>query len=233
MEQERILVKSLNRNSNSTSSSDFTIDLPRAIQGNYLVRYVHMPNALYNVVANSNDTVYTSLGNATLTAGYYSSSTFATMLQTRLQVANVNFTAAIHPDTKKVTITNTGAFTLNFATTIASAAGLLGFLNANTASATSQTGTNTVNLIWSQSVSIHINKASSQIETSSNSYGSAGHILVPFTVAYGSYEIVEHSRIEQWVTMDRTSNLSIKLYDTQGNAASLNGAEWEMLLQKI
>lgn len=227
----KLLIKSIDRTAGSTSSSDFKIELPTVVEGEFLVRYIHMPNALYNVVAGSNDTVYTSLGNATLTPGYYSASTFVTMLQTQLQVANVNFTATYNSDTKKITIANTGAFTLNFATTTASAAKLLGFANVNSASATSQVATNCINLIWSQSIVIDIRESAESILSTDVASSSRGTLLVPFTVAYGSLERISHNDLCQYVNLRRTKNLTIKLYDSDSNAASLNGADWEMFLE--
>ncbi len=234
MQRSRLLIKTIDRTANSTSSANFKIELPASISGDWLVRYVHMPNALYNVVTGLNDTVYTSLGNATLTAGYYTATTFTTMLVTRLQVANVNFAATFDTDTKKLTITNLAAFTLNFATTAQSAARLLGFPNADTASAASQVATNTINLIASPSVVIDVAECTYPIDSTDVVSSARGHVVVPFTVAYGGYERIGHNDLYQCLTFPRpTKNLTVRLYDTDGNAASLNGADWEMLLQQL
>lgn len=236
MQRQRILIKSSDRTSASSSSSDFRIELPKPIQGDYIVRYIQCPNALYNVVAGSNDTVYNSIANATLTPGYYSTSTFATMLQARLRAAegNNNFQATVDPDTKKVTITNTGAFTLNFATTTASAAKLLGFTNANTASATSQTGTNTINLIWASSIIIEVKECSYAIDSTDDASAYRGHLVVPFTVAYGSLERISHNDLYQALTFAKpVKTITVKMYDNEANSVSLNGAEWEMLIQEM
>lgn len=236
MQRSRVLVKSSNRTTASTSSANFRIELPKTLEGDWLVRYIHMPNGLYNVVAGSNDTVYNSIANATLTPGYYSSSTFAAMVQARLRAAQGtnDFTANVDPDTKKITITNTASFTLNFATTSASAAKLLGFANANTASATSQVGTNPINLIWSQAIVIDVSECSYTIESTNVASSGRGHLVVPFTVAYGSLERISHNELYQCLNFDRPTNtLTIQLFDTNGNSASLGNADWEMLLQKI
>jgi hypothetical protein len=226
-----LLIKSVDRTAASTSSSNFQVELPYPIEGEWNVQCIQMPYTLYSVVAGLNDTVYTSLGNATLTAGSYSTSTFTSMLQTRLQVADANFTATYNTDTKKMTITNTGAFTLNFATTTASAAKLCGFTNSNTGSATSQTGTLVVDLVSSPMVLIEIAECKNKMASSDVASHYRGNIYVPFTVAFGSYERLLYGDIPQSINLSsKTKLLTFKLWDSDGNVANLNGSDWQLLL---
>lgn len=226
-----LLIKSVDRTAGSTSSSNFQVDLPYPIEGDWNVQCIQMPYTLYSVITGFNDIVYTSLGNATLTAGSYSTSTFTSMLQTRLIVANGGYTATYNTDTKKMTIANATPFTLDFATTTASAAKLCGFTNVNTGSATSQTGTLVVDLVSSPMIMIEIAESKNKMASSDVGSHYRGDIYVPFTVAFGSYERLLYGDIPQYVSLStKTKTLSFKLWDSDGNVASLNGSDWQILL---
>ncbi len=237
---ERVLLKSRDATASSSSTRQsyaWILQSGANVEGRYRVASVSMPNNLYNVVAGINDVVYTSLGNATLTPGYYTASTFTTMLQVVLRTAqgNNNFTTAYSSDTKKITISNVGAFTLNFATTTASAAYLLGFANANTSSATSQVGDYPVNLIYTQSLAFEVsNSQSEEIVTSGSGNTARGHIYVAFNaVDYGYYFVQTARDITQYVDFSNPTNrIQLNVWDSYGNPLSLMNADFEILLEK-
>lgn len=231
---ESVLIKSRDRLSVSSSSSNFKIRLQEPLNGRYRVECISMPNLFYNVNS-SNYSVYTSLGDVNLTPGYYTSSSFVTHLQTQLQTVDANYTVTLDSNTKKITVANTGAFTLDFGTdTTASARILMGFNQADTASGTSVTGDNPINLAPQPIVFIDIPQNNQQIMTSSVSSSLRGCLMVPLSSAFGSFEILRYSDLPQIVDLYQPTNtLDIGLYDDQGNAMSLNNHDWTMLLTKL
>lgn len=202
------------------------------LAGRYRVSAVSCGINFYNVTS-SNNTVYTSLGNATLTSGYYSASTFTTMLDTRLKVVDANFAATYSSDTKKITVTNTGAFTLNFATTTNTAAYLMGFALSNTASATSQVADYPVNLVLSPSILLGFVDADDNISGSSQNSTKANVYLPLNNVSYGSYVSWYHRDLPQYLNFSSSVSNKIKVLvmDGQGNPLNLQRADLEILLE--
>lgn len=231
---ERVLLKSRDAAySSSTYSEQYIFPLAFGkLHGRYRVSAVSCGMNFYNV-SSSNNTVYTSLGNATLVSGYYSASTFATMLDTRLKVVDANFSATYSSDTKKITVSNTGAFTLNFATTTNTAAYLMGFALSNTASATSQVADYPVNLVLSPSISLSFVDASNNI-TGTNAFSTKANVYLPLNnVSYGTYVTWYHRDLPQY--LDFTSSVSgrvkVLVLDGQGNPLNLQRADLEILLE--
>lgn len=190
---------------------------------------------MYSITAN-NYTVYTSLGNVNLTPGYYTSSTFTSHLQTKLQTVDANYTATFDNNTKKLTITNTGAFTLNFGTnTTNSANRLMGFKAADTASGTSVTADYIVNLVSATSILFDFHSTSNPIETTNEDSNNRGEVYIAFDgAAFGSYNRFDYDDNGTILHFDKLQQrISVDLWDADGNSLSINGTDFEILLERI
>lgn len=226
-------IKSIDRRAGGTSSN-FIIDLPYQISDTYKILCLQIPNTVYSVITGVNDIVYTSLGNATLTQGSYIATTFVAMLQTQLIVVNAGFTATYNTDTKKITIANATPFTLNFATTTASAAKLCGFVNSNTNSGTSATGTLVIDLNYTSNLIINIEESKNKIASTDVQSNHRGSIYFPINVSFGSYQNLYFRDLPQTIDFPaNTGKLTIKIFDSDGNTINLNGAEWNMLIDRM
>lgn len=133
----------------SGNLNDFEIKFNSPIENVRRINSVQivLPYSWYTVMTGVNDKIYFTSATvayvATLTQGMYTVSALTTHVQTQINAAHTpdnNFTVALdNVTTKKFTISHASvAFTLTFATnTTASARGLLGYNETDTASATS------------------------------------------------------------------------------------------------
>ena len=199
---------------------------------------IQIPNTIFNVVEGENDKVYFDLGGATsvtLTPGIYSTATLTSHLQTVLQASQASFTATFSSVTKRITIANDSAFSLDFGTnTTASAARLLGFTTADTASATSHTAPNMPQLNISTSLICDVKESDERLTTSSLSGLNFGSFWIVLTADYGTFTSQSFQDLPQYLRFSAsTRTLSIKLYNVAGDLVSLNNSDWTLLLQRV
>lgn len=237
------LLRSQDRTSNSTSSTNFTLQLSNVIDGQYEVSYIQMYNSFYSVQAGLNDRIYwndNSVDHTTIiTSGIYSTSgnsSIATKICTLMTAdssAAATIPAAFDAVTQKLTITSAQIFVLKFGTNSTySAAKTLGFANSDKASATLATAANPPNLGGTTSVNIRI--AESDITTWNNGRGQYGSVPLPMNVSQGSLKYYSRDDFPQYIGFGRpVRQLNIQILDTTGNALFLNGTEWELAMRKL
>lgn len=232
-----LIIKSEDKAQTSQSSNNFVITLNTPIEGYYKLTGITMFNTVYNVVSGVNNIIYTTLGNATIPAGYYDGTTFTTAVQTALQAVSAGFTASLSTSTFKLTITHsTTNFQLNFSSSTGNDAALLmGFTpGSDTALALTATGSNVISLVYSRGVIVRIAEADTSFAASSAAYGTVGCLYLPLNSTFGSLiDISEGQYTDQIVRFRRTGTLSISLFSETGQTLSLNGVNWTMMFKKL
>ena len=134
-------------NTETDTSSRFTINVFPVINGNYRVGNITIYNSLYNVTS-ANNTIYITQSSANYTAtlpnGVYTASNLPSAVATALNAITGitgTFSCSYSTTTYLLTITNsTTAFQMNFSSTNVGCADLLGFLRQQSSSALSQVG---------------------------------------------------------------------------------------------
>ena len=234
------LFRSRDRLSDSVGSHNFTMNITNTpLRGNYALEFLNIQNTIYTIRTNYNDILYfnenSTNKSATITAGYYTSSTISAALKTALDSASggfATFTVTFSTTTQKITISSTQDFSLKFATTDNSSARLLGFNNVNTNAATTVTSNNVVNFSDPLSINIFIAEANSSNFSSSN--GGHGTFLVPIDVSFGGFKYYKSDDFKQIVNFVGTNKLSIQVRSMEGsNAVDLNASDWEFCLRKL
>ena len=219
-----ILVKSIDRISGT--SSEFTFKSNRIMQGTYTVKFLTIPNTIYNVTDNNNIILVNTM-QTTVPVGHYTSATITAALKVALEsvVASV-FVVTFNKTTGKITISSTDVFTLSFPNNFNN---LIGF-PATVSSVTTYTSDKIVKLS-KPSLGITIQQASDPIENASND-ATISTLYVPLINVFGEYTTITNLDLKQTVEIaDRTRLLNIKITDNETNETlDLNGSEWEMLL---
>lgn len=231
-------VKSSQRSSGTPQ--DCKIDFYSNLEGVYQVKTLVIPNTFFNVDSTNNTIYFFENGldkSCTLTSGVYDTSTLETEFLSKMNTASTGFntfTASYNSSTFKYTITGTSVFILRFGTfTTTSAATVLGFTSANTASSTSQTSDSVVDL--SSLASVGMNIMESNIPGVENSVGQRHSLYVPLSASGGSYIYTFSTDLSQYLRFAQpTKTLSVKIVNpVNNNVISLNGFNWELLLSPM
>lgn len=221
------------------TSSDFNLELQYALDGSYRVKHVHIPNSCYSVQTGINDKIYFYENStdkvATLTQGFYTSSTISAAVKTAMDTASGGhntYTVTASSTTDKLTISASNAFYFTFETnTSASARKVLGFDAENTASGTSITSTNVVDLSLTHMFYIAIKECDNNLRASNAPLKSS--IYVPLTVATNSFESLNYTDLYQVISFSPTSELSIAIYNDSNQKISINGIDWSIVLEQM
>lgn len=227
-------------NLDDTDSNQFTIDVGsfdgpvRSIE----LLSAEIPNTAYVFTSENNDILFNE-GAGTLTAtispGTYSVAEIETELKTKLDAAGtLTYTVSFDEPTKKLTISATGAFTLQFSQP-ASPYKELGWNNVDTVSASSHTAPNSINLAGENAWFISIRdfaQAGLQGGKSANGFT----YKVPVNVSYG--DIVFYTRLsgmDQQITQANTGFnqpvLFVQLVDYRGQLIDLQGRDWSFMIK--
>jgi len=233
----RVLIKSEDRLISTDSVNNFRITLPDAIEGVYELSEVAIYNTIYTVISGRNNTVYTNAGNATLTSGYYTTTTLAAEIQSKLRTAtgDATVTCVFNSTTFKFDFTSTAAIIFQWSNGASDTASeLLGFTNTNVL-LNGSSSINPVNLTSTRGILIAIDKATSasSIMTGSVSSSLSGSFYIPINASFGSMiNLTDHNN-KQRVTIERATTLTIKLFDERGRTLQINDLNWSMLLEKV
>ena len=197
---------------------------------------VEIPNSIYPFTSSNNVITFNEGGGdltATITAGSYSASQLATEIKTRMDAAGSDtYTITVNDNTKKMTIASTGTFTLKFSEDN-SPYYELGFTNSDTSSAASHTGTNVVRLSGLDFIYLVIrNYTQMGSDSNGNSYSFKIPLNRPFDdiIFYTKNTGFDQTMYSQ-NTYPLQSQMTIKLFDPNGNSISLNGSEWACCLR--
>jgi hypothetical protein len=195
---------------------------------------VILPQTTYIVQTGVNDYFEWKVGaGATqsyqIPAAAYSVSSLLSILGT-----NTSLTFTYSTDTMKVTVSNASAFTLLFGSgpnAARTCATLLGFLAADTASATSVTGTNVANL-FTLSLMLRVIEFGNAVY---NSQGQRATYRVPMATSPGMVlRIDKNCTYEQKIMFSNTSSLTqlnFQLITNAGVPVQLNGSNYEIVLR--
>jgi hypothetical protein len=174
-----------------------------------------------------------------ITPGFYTSATFITALDSALNNSTPApagvFSTTYSATTGKITITNsTTNFILQFNTfTVNSARKLMGFNATNTPAALTQTSANVINLTPDLGISININQNNGVKNLTT---GAALCLYIPIqpgSSSFGSLISLDSKNLEYVINLrDNTNTIELQVCDSGSQPISLNGAEFEILLEK-
>jgi hypothetical protein len=233
-------IKSSDRNVGT--SSDFTVylnDQYKKIVDLTEVKLVAalIPNTLYNIRTGVNDTItwyHAGVSNysATITPGTYTIDSLITALTSAMVAADSNnWTITYSTTSLKATITGSAAFNLTVTSTALSG-GVLGFTDFFT-SATSVTGANAINLLPALNLYVHIYELGLTLQSTQTKEQATFQIPIPS----GPTSVIQYtagSYYDQSITYQaprKLDSLTVKLRLENGEAANLNGSEWNLTLQ--
>ncbi len=240
------LIRSADRNNfASTDSSNCTIVLPDVLKaGHYRVINAVIPNYVYNIDANCAKIYFRSGSTnyvATVASGFYTSLTITTAVQTAMNAQLSGFTVTIDADTKRLTFANASSFYFNWSAASSNATGLddcalsLGFrpLTDSGAAATSVTAPNPINLTRTQALAMRITEASTTLSTSDANRRSYAALYWPLIDSFGSFSVYDNTKIAQQVNFPSdVKSVSVLITNMRGTSISLNGSDWEILLER-
>jgi len=239
-----LLVRSEDRSSSSSSSSNFQIIIPQGLKQVKSVELIwaSIPFQFYNIRSGVNDSIKITEGAAdatgTLTPSSYTESELAThvaSILTSISPGGQTYSGSFSSTTRKITITRT-AGTNNFGIdfTISNTCYKeLGFNAVNLSQATSQTGVYVPSLV-PESISIQIKEFPTPFLKTSNHETATFIIPLPFGVSRGStieYKAEEYFKQIVEVHNNNITILHIVLLDEDGKELSFNGADWSFLLK--
>lgn len=236
MSSQTLLLRSADRSSGN--SSDFWInELPTTLEGDYIVKNVALINTVNTIRTGINDTLQFVYGvtpkTATVAAGVYSTgAALATAVQTAMNAQQNNFTVTYSSTTEKLTITSSGS---NFTLVSGQIFLVIGFdltASASSTAAASQVSDNFINLNPLLSVSINCQQSLRASWESICPAPKSGSIYVPLARTWGSTESYTALDLMQTLSFNRSKNVRFIVCDTSNNTVSLNGSEWEILLEK-
>jgi hypothetical protein len=234
---DNILIKSIDRQDGT--SSNFTTYSKVIIQGTYLLKYVIIPNTLYQVnEANRRFILEEGLNtyDITLSLGNYDFNSFAIMIANVLNNAGaLTYNVSIDTITYQLNISATGAFRLNLSIgpRIRS---LLGFnqILPTADGSFNLVSENVVNLGSPTSLGVLISQSNTRgfENTSTNTVGT---LYIPMNVESGNYVALSSLDLPQYVSFkDSERQLEISVIDSSTNLkVNLNGGEYELFLTRV
>jgi|SRR5579885_75937 len=234
------LIKSSDRTTGN--SNQFQIDLLVPIQGVKKVSLAQatIPNTIYNIQTNVNDRFNFFRGSSfsyQIPAGAYTINNLLSTIQTGINGLDANsYSLTYNTTTMKVTITGTGAFSLNWASNANASTGcysVLGWTKADTSSSTSITAPNVPALQNPTNILMIISELGTDKYTTTNA--NKYTFIVPNTVDSG--EIIEYFpndenyQVIAFGTPMNFTKFTVSLFDDTNSLINLNGSEWNMSLQ--
>ena len=235
----RYLIRSASRVDPTTDPSLCMIPLQTPItQGTYEVAVAILPNSVYNISSTNNTIFFSGTGDytGTITAGHYTSSTIATAVQTAMNAVMSGFTVTLDANSNKLTFANASSFHFSWSrdTTGIGCEKQLGFQNnTDSATGTSITAPNAINLIRSSGIIVRFSESSSRVVDSKLS--DLGSLYYPIISDWGTMMIYTgQTSVKQYLTFfQSTSALNIRFYSSDGSPISLLGNDWEMVLSRV
>jgi hypothetical protein len=234
---DNILIKSIDRQTGT--SSNFTTYSTLIIQGTYLLKYVIIPNTLYQVnEANRRFILEEGLNtyDITLSLGNYDFNSFSTMIANVLTTAGtLTYNVSIDAVTYQLNIFSTGAFRLNLSSG-ARVRSLLGFnqILPTADGSFNLVSENVVNLGSPTSLGIIINQSSTR-GFENTATDTVGTLYIPLNVESGNYIALSSLDLPQYISFkSRERQLNISVIDTSTNMeVNLYGGEYELFMTRI
>lgn len=241
MSYNQILIRSKDRTDNSTSSSNFIVKLDEKIpESTWRLKSVMMVNSCYNLNSNNNVIYFNENATdktATVTAGFYDTSSLPTAVKSALDTASggfATFTVTYSSTTGKLTIASTQNFSLLYGTnSTAGSRFILGYDAEDTTAGTSAVADNVLDLSYPKGINITIDD-NHQFKVAGK--GQMGSFYLPITTNALDVEVFQKSEDDNSTLIHFTRNLKfvkVVLSDSDGNLVDLNGTNWEMMLEKL
>lgn len=232
-----ITINSADRNSaTSTGSHDFEVKLADYLVGKFEISQCIIMNTFYNINAYNNSLTFNDGADrtVTVTAGAYTGSALASALQTAMNASGtaLTFAVSIGSTSNKMTISAGSAFVLKFATfTTNSIAKYIGFNASDTSSATSQVGSNVVDLAYPRMCFVEINNIHNVVSTT----GVMGSLVFPIVAnSTDASQYISNSVCPMYVEFPtKVSTLQVKLRDDRNQPLNLNGSDWWLTLRRV
>lgn len=245
-----LVIRSQDRDTtNSTSSTNFIIRLPESQNNVRKIKLsaVNCPAGVYNIRTGINDKINFNDNStnrvATLNPGFYAIGDLMTEVARAMNAVSSGYTCTFSNSTGKITIANGSfSFTLLFSSGANAATSPwreLGFTNsagtaaADSASAASATGASIANITGTYSLYLDILQLGATTITSTSGVNTT--FTVPINVNSG--EIINfasnmfYDQELLFPTGISLQKLDIRLKYPDGSTLSLNGADWEFILQ--
>jgi hypothetical protein len=239
-------ISSAERDSQSTSSSDFILTLNKPVEWVRHIQLcgVYMLNTFYTIITGYNDTFRFHDGTAnrtsTLTAGIYTSATLITHINSTATTSSgvITFNSTYSTTTLKSTLSATGNFSIDWTYNTGSTnlAKMLGYNSSSTFSgASTYTATSVINILPFPVVYISTSLASvgTTALTGLNN-GVNFTFSLPVNGNSGDQIFCDSGIYKQKFTLPRTETLqqiTVKLYGEKGHPINLNGSDWHLLIK--
>ena len=229
------------RDRTNGTSTNFSIRLPQTYAGvkEVSLESAFVPNVIYNITSSNNVIpviISATTYNATLTPGRYSAGLLALEMQSKINTAvaasGATFTVTINDSSFLCTITGSTTFTIDFGSAT-SPWRELGFANAVTASGTSCTGTNAVQLNLPTALFLNVSEWSHNAIAVTGTHSYTPSFVLPLASNPGdvsSYSALANFRQKITLPGVTFASLRIRLTDNNGTEVSLQGAEWSCLV---
>ena len=253
----RVLVKSEDRmDKATTSATNFHIRFDEPLQGRYKLRWVTIPNTIYNINATNN--TFTADGFLlTIAPGNYNGTTIAEAVEFELDTLGgpaTPYAVAFDPIFSKLSVTTADATAVSFSGT-GTANKSIGLPLTDTIIASGSLMPNVVFLGFPMSIGIKITQSSSSgyvtggggYQTTTETVAVNGQstgtqvfvsdekqasMIVPLLAESNFYNWTSFEDFKQWITIEKgTKVLEITVVDSKtGQEVDLNGGAWEMLV---
>lgn len=236
----KVLIRSIDRSSVSSSFGDCVIPFQDPIEGTFCIESILIPNTAYTIDSRNNkiyfyDSASAANLTATLATGIYTSSNIAAAVKTALDaVSSTTYTVSLSSTTNKLTFTPGGGGTMYFRWGVDandSCFRELGFNKTTGSAATTQTSDNPINLNSTLSLLIDINEVRDTDIRISGSSTIDCVVYCPISSAAGSYTNLTKEQITQHLTFNGTKSLKIQIRDMNSRIVNIN-SDFEILLSK-
>ena len=235
---DNILLRSQDRtNPGTTTPDNCQIRLNDTIKGKYKLKYLSFTNLIYNITSANNQFSYSQASTtkvATLLPGLYDGTSILSVLQTALNASTPapsgTFACSLGSTNGYITITNNTTAFIVLSSTSTNASRILGFGYVDSSSALTNTSISPVYL--PKSVCFNLgNKLGLMNSALQTRLG----IYIPLNQAFGSVISFQPNQYFQEIVdfgTDGINSVLVVITDSTSNLLSLNGADFEILLEK-
>jgi hypothetical protein len=216
------------------STEDFVFKLSQSIKEGetYELTSAHIPQSFHNIDSTNNAFIFNEGASdltATIPTGYYMVTTLLTALQTVMDLAGADtYTVTHNIDQQTCTVTSTGSFSVLMAS-VDNACTALGF-TVDTASASTHTGIDFVNIERVQSLNISIND---MVEIRGKHFGST--FCIPSDVEL--LQVLDYkapvSEVHRVTFTQHTPYLKVRPFTDDNVTVDLQGAAYYFMLRKV
>lgn len=212
-----------------STTTPVTLNLPHNVNCNKIeLIAANIPNTSYAITSSNNtltvEVTGPSAATITITPGTYTSLSFISELQTKLNASGLGltFTVSISAITFLMTISATGSFII-YNNSISTIASLLGYPS-TTGSATSHTATNVIKLNNTENYFVRFNEVPALNQD----------FIIPNDVNYGAIKYFkkggDYPLYQNLSNVTPVSKLTFNILDDNGNYVDFHGADWSFTL---